>query len=117
MTQLEQTTRVVDDIRTFFDTTQTDPAAIRAVLPATIRLLAEGRPVTVAELAVASGLSHEQVETAPRELGDVEGTPDGRVEGAGLTARPTPHRIRIGRVDRCLPSPTSEQPWLIVLAR
>lgn len=100
MTQLEQATRVVDDIRTFFDTTQTDPAAIRAVLPATIRLLAEGRPVSVAEIAEASGHSLEQVETALRDLGDVEWMPDGRVEGAGLTPRLTPHRIRIGEVDR-----------------
>jgi hypothetical protein len=38
MTQLSQTSRAVDDIRTFFDTTQSDPAAIRAVLPAAIRL-------------------------------------------------------------------------------
>jgi hypothetical protein len=30
MTDVEQTTRVVDDIRTFFDTTQTDPEACAA---------------------------------------------------------------------------------------
>lgn len=100
MTQVEQPARVVDDIRTFFDTTQADPATLRSVLPATVRLLAEGRAVSVAEIAGASGVSLEQAETALRDLGDVEWTPDGRVEGAGLTPRPTPHRIRIGEVDR-----------------
>jgi len=100
MTELDQTTRVVDDIRTFFDTTQTDPAAIRTVLPATIRLLAEGRPASPAEIAEEAALPIASVETALRDLGDVEWTADGRVEGAGLTPRPTPHRIRIGEVDR-----------------
>src|SRR5919204_1136416 len=84
MTQLQQSARVVDDIRTFFDTTQSDPAAIRAVLPAAIRLLAEGRAVSPAEIAEAADLPLARVETALRDLGDVEWTPDGRVEGMGL---------------------------------
>jgi alkylmercury lyase len=100
MTDVEQTTRVVDDIRTVFDTTRTDPEAVRGVLPAAIRLLAEGRPVTQAEIATAASLPLARVETALRDLGDVEWTPDGRVEGMGLTPRETPHRIRIGAVDR-----------------
>jgi alkylmercury lyase len=100
MTHTVQTTRVVDDIRTFFDTTQADPRAIRAVLPAAIRLLAEGRPVSPAEVAEAAGVPIARVQTALRDLGDVEWTADGRVEGMGLTERETPHRIRIGEVDR-----------------
>lgn len=100
MTEVEQTTRVVDDIRTFFDTTQTDPQAVRGVMPAAIRLLAEGRPVSPAGIAEAAGLSLERVETALRDLSDVEWTSEGRVEGLGLTPRATPHRIRIGEVDR-----------------
>jgi alkylmercury lyase len=100
MTQLEQSARVVDDIRTFFDTTQTDPAAIRAVLPAAIRLLAEGRAVSPAEIAEAADLPLARVDTALRDLGDVEWTPDGRVEGMGLTSRETPHHMRIGNIDR-----------------
>jgi alkylmercury lyase len=99
MTALNQTTRVADDIRTFFDTTQTDPAAIRAVMPAAIRLLAEGQPVSPAEIAGAANLPLPPVERALRELGDVEWTPDRRVEGMGLTPHETPHRIRIGEVD------------------
>lgn len=100
MTELKQATRVVDDIRSFFDTTQADPQALRGVLPATIRLLAEGQPVSPAEIAEASDLSLERVETVLRDLRDVEWAPDGRVEGMGLTPHATPHRIRIGDVDR-----------------
>lgn len=100
MTELQQTTRVVDDIRTFFDTTQTDPGAVRGVIPAAIRLLADGGPVSLDELAAAAGLPLARVETALRDLGDVELTPDGRVEGMGLTSRQTPHRVRIGAIDR-----------------
>ncbi|MGH2380282.1 MAG: organomercurial lyase, partial [Candidatus Limnocylindria bacterium] len=63
-------------------------------------LLAEGRPVSSAEIAEASGLSLERVETALRGIGDTERMADGRVEGFGLTPHETPHRIRIGDVDR-----------------
>jgi len=100
VTEVEQTTRVVDDIRTFFDTTQTDPDAIRGVLPAAIRLLAEGRPASPAEIAVAADLPLTRVEAALRDLGDVEWTSDGRIEGMGLSSRETTHRIRVGAVDR-----------------
>lgn len=99
MTELQQTTRVVDDIRTFFDTTQADPEALRRVMPAAIRLLAKGEPVSPVEIAAEANLPLSRVETALRDLGDVEWTPDGRVEGMGLTARETPHRIRIGEID------------------
>jgi alkylmercury lyase len=99
MTEREQATRVVDDIRTFFDATQADPQALRGVMPAAIRLLAEGQPVSPAEIAEAANLPLGRVETALRDLGDVEWTPDGRVEGMGLTPRETPHRIRIGAAD------------------
>ena len=100
MTDTAQATRVVDDIRTFFDTTQADPAAIRAVLPAAISLLAEGRPVSQAEIADAANVPINRVQAALRDLGDIEWTADGRVEGVGLTPRATPHRIRIGDLDR-----------------
>lgn len=100
MSELKQANRVVADIRTFFATTQADPAALRAVLPATIQLLAEGRPASPAEIAAEAALPIASVETALRDLGDVEWTPDGPVEGAALTPRPTLHRIRIGDVDR-----------------
>ncbi|MEX2547157.1 MAG: organomercurial lyase [Chloroflexota bacterium] len=85
MTELNQAARVVDDIRTFFDTTQADPQALRGVMPAAIRLLAEGRPVSPVEIAQAANLTLARVQSALRDLGDVEWTPDGRVEGLGLT--------------------------------
>jgi alkylmercury lyase len=96
MTDVQQATRVVDDIRTYFDRTQADPQAIRGVLPAGIRLLAEGRPVSPEEIGAAANLPLARVRTALGDLGDVEWTADGRVEGMGLTPRETPHRIRIG---------------------
>ena len=96
MTALKQATRVVDDIRTLFDSTQADPEALRRVMPATIRLLAGGRPVSPAEIAVASDLPLARVQTAFATSATSEWTPDGRVEGLGLTSRETPHRIRIG---------------------
>jgi alkylmercury lyase len=99
MTQPHQATRVVDDIRTFFDTTQADPQALRSVLPAGIRLLAHGRPVSPNEIAEAANVPLTRVQTALRDLGDVEWTADGRVEGMGLTPRETPHRIRIGEAE------------------
>ncbi len=99
MTDLMQPARVVNDIRSFFDATQADPQAIRAVLPAGIRLLAKGRPASPTEIAGAANLPLPRVETALRDLGDVEWTPDGRVEGMGLTPRETPHRIKIGEAE------------------
>lgn len=99
MTELERSSRVVDDIRTLFDATQANPAALRAMMPAAIRLLAKGRPVSPAQIAEAGNLPLARVETALRDLGDVEWTPDGHVEGMGLTPRETPHRIRIGKAD------------------
>ena len=67
-----QPTRVVDDIRTFFDATQADPQAIREVLPAGIRLLAEGRPVSPEEIGAAANLPLARVRSALGDLGDVE---------------------------------------------
>ena len=55
MTPLEQTL-VGEDIRTLFDTTPTDPVAMCGILPAVIRLLGEGHPVSRAEIADAANL-------------------------------------------------------------
>ena len=76
MTELDQTTRVVDDIGTFFDTTQTDPDALREVMPAAIRLLAEGRTASPAEIAQAADLPLARIE-APRHsaVADFGATP------------------------------------------
>jgi alkylmercury lyase len=98
MTTSSQTDRVVEEIRTLLDA-QGDPDAMRRLIRPTIRLLADGQPVALDRLAAASGLPADQVEAALRATGDVELTPDGRVEGFGLTRRPTPHRMRIGEQD------------------
>ena len=49
-----------------------------------------------AQIADAAGVPLDQAEAALRAIEDIEWTADGRVEGFGLTRRPTPHRFRIG---------------------
>jgi alkylmercury lyase len=98
MTASTQTSRVVDEGRTLL-AAQGDPAILRRLIPASIRLLAEGEPVSPARIADASGVPVGQAEASLRGVSDVEWTADGRVEGFGLTRRPTPHRIRIGEAD------------------
>jgi alkylmercury lyase len=95
MTELTQTARVLDEGRTLLDA-QGHPGMLQRLIGPTYRLLAEGRAVSPAEIAEAADLPHDAVEAALRDFGDVEWTPDGRVEGLGLTRRETPHRIRIG---------------------
>jgi alkylmercury lyase len=98
MTASTQTGRVVDDGRTLLAALG-DPQTLRRLIPASIRLLAEGEPVSPDRIATAAGLPVDQAEAALRATVDVEWTPDGRVEGFGLTRRPTQHRFRIGDVD------------------
>lgn len=95
MTTSPQTGRVVDEVRTLL-AAQGDPQTLRALIPASIRLLAAGEPVSPAQIADAAGVSVDQAEAALRAIDDIEWTADGRVEGFGLTRRPTPHRFRIG---------------------
>ncbi|WP_017197952.1 organomercurial lyase MerB [Arthrobacter sp. M2012083] len=56
-----------------------------------LRLLAEGEPVTVAELATASGRSEDAVRQGLAAVPDTEYDDDGCILGLGLTLRPTPH--------------------------
>jgi alkylmercury lyase len=95
MTASTQTSRVVDDGRTLL-AAQGDSQTLRRLIPASIRLLAEGEPVTPGQIAEASGVSADQTEAVLSGIRDIEWTPDGRVEGFGLTRRPTQHRFRIG---------------------
>lgn len=60
-----------------------------------LRLLAEGEPVTVAELATASGRSENTVRRGLSAVPDAEYDDDGRVLGLALTLRPTPHRFTV----------------------
>ena len=95
MAETAQTARVLDEGRTLLDA-QGHPGILERLIVPAYRLLADGRPVTPAEIANAADLSLDAVETALRDFGDVEWTPDGRVEGLGLTRRETPHRVRVG---------------------
>jgi alkylmercury lyase len=95
MTASTHTDRIVDESRTLLDA-QGDPQILRRLIPASIRLLADGQPVSPAQIADASGVPADQIGPALRAIGDIEWTDDGRVEGFGLTRRPTQHRFRIG---------------------
>lgn len=61
-----------------------------------LALLAEGEPVTVEELADATGRSSGEVRETLADISDVETDQQGRVVGYGLTLKPTPHRFEIG---------------------
>jgi alkylmercury lyase len=99
VTSSTQTSRtLVDDGRTVL-AAQGDPQTLRCLIPASIRRLAEGQPVSPAEIADASGVPLDETEAALRGVPDIEWTADGRVDGFGLTRRPTPHRIRIDEAD------------------
>jgi alkylmercury lyase len=63
------------------------------LLPHTIRLLAEGEPATLEQLAAAIGWSPEQVATALDQQTSAERDEEGRLVGLALTLRPTPHRV------------------------
>ncbi|GAA3325905.1 MULTISPECIES: organomercurial lyase MerB [Micrococcaceae] len=60
-----------------------------------LRLLAEGEPVTIAELATASGRSEDTVRQGLAAVPDTEYDDEGRVIGLALTMRPTPHRFTV----------------------
>ncbi len=61
-----------------------------------LRLLAQGRPVAIAELAAAAGKSETQVREILEAVPDTEYDADGRIIGRGLTLRPTPYKFQIG---------------------
>jgi alkylmercury lyase len=98
MTTSRQTGRVVDEVRTLL-AAQGDDQTLRRLIPASIRLLAKGAPASPAQIADAAGVPVDQAEAALRGIEDIEWTADGRVEGFGLTRRPTQHRFRIGEAE------------------
>jgi alkylmercury lyase len=98
MTATTQSSRVVEDGRTLL-AAQGDPQTLKRLIPASVRLLAEGDPVSPAQIAETAGLPVDQVEAALRGIVDIEWTSDGRVEGFGVTRRPTQHGFRIGEAD------------------
>ena len=74
-----------------------DPA--RAILgllhPPILRILAEGRPATVDELAAVTSRPAEQITEMLRRVRPIELDSDGSVLGLGLTLLPTTHRVQL----------------------
>jgi alkylmercury lyase len=66
------------------------------LLPHAVRLLADGEPVAVAQLAAAAGWPIEDVEAALRAHTSAERDDQGRLVGLALTLRPTAHRVTVG---------------------
>jgi alkylmercury lyase len=65
------------------------------LLPHAIRLLAEGEPVALEQLAAAAGLAVEDVQAALAAQASAERDDQGRLVGLALTLRPTTHRITV----------------------
>lgn len=61
-----------------------------------LRLLVEGDPVSVEQLADASGRSVDDVRRGLSAVPDTEYGEQGRIVGQGLTLRPTVHRFTVG---------------------
>jgi len=60
-----------------------------------LHLLAHGEPVTVQQLAAATGRTGDEVRHALAANPDTEYDETGRVVGSGLTLRPTPHHFEV----------------------
>ncbi|GAA1640782.1 organomercurial lyase MerB [Brevibacterium sanguinis] len=60
-----------------------------------MRLLAQGDPVDIDDLAATTGRPVEEVRAALAAVGDTEYDGSGRIIGQGLTQRATPHRFEI----------------------
>lgn len=61
--------------------------------------LAQGEPVSVDELAASVGVPAGRLNNMLRRSPYAEWSDDGRLEGFGLTLRPTPHCVRVDEVD------------------
>lgn len=70
---------------------RTTPGLYRALL----RLLANGEPVSIADLAAAAGYPTDHVQRDVAAWNDTECDEQGRIIGWALTLRPTPHRFNI----------------------
>lgn len=71
-------------------------SAILGVLhPPILRILADGRPATVDELAAVTSRPAEQIAEMLRRIDPIELGADGSVLGLGLTLVPTAHRVEL----------------------
>src|SRR3712207_4961292 len=74
--------------------TRAGRAFLELVAP-TLDLLARGKPASPEEIAAASGKSPEEVRAALDQFPSAEWDGQGRVVGAGLTLRSSPHRFEL----------------------
>lgn len=74
--------------------TDTDRATGTRLQRETMRLLAHGKPITLDQLAAATGVPTDDLANAPAGQ-DIEYDDQGRIVGWGLTLEPTPHRLTI----------------------
>ncbi len=58
-----------------------------------LRLLAEGNPVSIAQLTTALQISPDAIEQALHQFSSIEFDSEGSIVAAGLSQRPTPHRF------------------------
>jgi alkylmercury lyase len=67
----------------------------RALFGKLIPMLAEGQPLSVERIAAVVGVSRDAVAATLHTLPSIEWGDNGKVVGAGLTLRPTPHRFNV----------------------
>lgn len=81
-----------------------DPARVILGLlhPPILRILADGRPATVDELAAVTSRPAEQITEMLRRVHPIELDSDGSVLGLGLTLLPTAHRVEFPGRQRLL---------------
>jgi alkylmercury lyase len=60
-----------------------------------LRLLADGEPVSIEDLAAAAGRRVDDIRQTVASLPDVELDDHGRIVGYGLTLRETPHHFEV----------------------
>lgn len=70
-------------------------APVPWLLPPVLRLLARGTPVTVQDIAAATGRDPVEVHAAIEDVTDIELDEEGRIVGYGLTLRPTRHHFEV----------------------
>ncbi len=85
----ELAARVAAPLRT------TGGEAFLKIVPPTLELLASGEPASPEQIAAAASKAPEEVRAALDQFPSAEWDERGRVVGAGLTLRPTPHRFEV----------------------
>lgn len=78
------------------DTLRRGDATIAWLQPVVLRLVAGGEPVTLEQVAQATGRPVQDVRKALAGLPDTEFDDTGRIVGWGITQRETPHRFNVG---------------------